>query len=362
MKEIVMELRKDAAIDLLTLTSMGVRITPVGRQPVHVSSLYEMQATSAETNVLNVSASLGLRTRALTKFVAGSPVARFIKGELRKRNIAYEGQEVEQGGPWGFRHQFNIADAGYGVRGPVVHNDRAGEVGRTIRAEDFDFGRIFDREGCRILHLSGLIASMSKDTSDACLKAARAARKSGTAISFDLNYRASFWKGREAELGAAFREIASVTDILIGNEEDFQLALGIEGPEAGGSGLAAKIEGFKGMIEEAAKAYPNVRVFATTLREVHSANRHSWGAILRAEGRWYEEAPREIDVLDRIGGGDGFVAGLLYGILKGWEPEKWLRFGWATGALATTMLADYGTPSDEDQIWSIYKGNARVKR
>jgi 2-dehydro-3-deoxygluconokinase len=116
------------------------------------------------------------------------------------------------------------------------------------------------------------------------------------------------------------------------------------------------------MIEEAAKAYPNVQVFATTLREVHSANRHSWGAILMAEGRWYEEAPREIDVLDRIGGGDGFVAGLLYGILKGWEAEKWLQFGWAAGALATTMLTDYATPSDEDQVWSIYQGNARVKR
>ncbi|MDR2053893.1 MAG: sugar kinase [Treponema sp.] len=357
-----MKLKKEAAVDLLTLTSMGVRITPTGRQPVQVSALYEMQATSAETNVLNVSASLGLRAKALTKFVAGSPVARFIKGELRKRNIAYEGQEVEQGGPWGFRHQFNIADAGYGVRGPVVHNDRAGEVGRTIQAKDFDLDRIFAKEGCRILHLSGLIASMSRDTSDACLEAARAARKNGTVISFDLNYRASFWKGREAELSAAFGEIASASDILIGNEEDFQLALGIKGPPAGGSGLASKIEGFKGMIEEAAKAYPDAQVFATTLREAHSANRHNWGAILRAEGRWYEEAPREIDVLDRIGGGDGFVAGLLYGILRGWDAEKWLRFGWATGALAATMLADYASPSDEDQVWSIYEGNARVKR
>jgi 2-dehydro-3-deoxygluconokinase len=357
-----MVLKKDAAVDLLTLTSMGVRITPAGRQPVQVSSLYEMQATSAETNVLNVSASLGLHTKALTKFVAGSPVAKFIQGELRKRNIAYEGPEVEQGGPWGFRHQFNIADSGYGPRGPVVHNDRAGEVGRTLQAGDFDLDRIFGKEGCRILHLSGLIASMSGDTSNACLELARAARKNGTVISFDLNYRASFWKGREAELGAAFREIASAADILIGNEEDFQLALGVKGPPAGGSGLGAKIEGFKGMIEEAAKAYPKVQVFATTLREVLSANRHSWGAILRAEGRWHEEAPREIEVLDRIGGGDGFVAGLLYGILRGWEAEKWLRFGWATGALAVTMLTDYGSPANEDEVWNIYQGNARVKR
>ena len=115
---------------------MGVRITPANRQPVHTSSQYEMQATSAETNVLNVSASLGLSTKVLTKFVAGSPIAWYIKSELRKRNIAYEGMDVEPDGPWGVRHQINIADAGFGLRGPRVYNDRAGEVGRTIKAEE----------------------------------------------------------------------------------------------------------------------------------------------------------------------------------------------------------------------------------
>ena len=120
--------------DLITATSMGVRITPADRQPVGIGNHYTMQATSAESNVLNVSASLGLRTRVLTAFVAGSPIASFIKGELRRRNIGYEGPEVEQGGPWGYRHQFNIADTGFGMRGPRVHNDRAGEVGRTLKA------------------------------------------------------------------------------------------------------------------------------------------------------------------------------------------------------------------------------------
>lgn len=357
-----MNLKTTAKVDLMTLTSMGVRITPTDRQPVHTANLFEMQATSAESNVLNVAASLGLSTKVLTKFVADSPIAQFIKAELRRRNIAYEGMDVEQGGPWGYRHQFNIADSGYGMRGPRVWNDRAGEVGRTISPEDFDLQRIFDFDGCRILHLSGLIAAMSENTSRACVEVARAAKKSGTLISFDLNHRASFWVGREKELRKAFEEIASLADILIGNEEDFQLALGIEGPEAGGSGLADKIEGFKGMIEKVAAAYPHVSVFATTLREVESANEHQWGAILRAEGQWYVEEPRSIPVLDRIGGGDGFVAGLLYGILRGWDAKKWLQFGWASGALATTVLTDYGTPADEEQVWSIYKGNARVKR
>ena len=348
--------------DLITATSMGVRITPADRQPVGIGNHYTMQATSAESNVLNVSASLGLRTRVLTAFVAGSPIASFIKGELRRRNIGYEGPEVEQGGPWGYRHQFNIADTGFGMRGPRVHNDRAGEVGRTLKAEDFDLERIFVTDGVRMMHISGLFAALSPETGKLCLELSKYAHDNGTKISFDLNYRASFWKGREEELRHIFSEIASRTDILIGNEEDFQLALGIEGPEAGGKDLAGKIDSFKEMIRRVKEAYPNANYFATTLRQVINVNAHIWGAILYADGNWYVEEPREIPVLDRIGGGDGFVGGMLYACLKGWEPSEWVKFGWATGAMAVTMLEDYATPADEEQVWSVWKGNARVKR
>jgi len=273
-----------------------------------------------------------------------------------------EGPEVPQGGPWGYRHQFNIADSGCGSRGPRVQNDRAGEVGRTLNVNDFDLERIFGQEGVQIVHLSGLIAALSPETTTFCLEIARAAKRHGTRISFDLNYRATFWKGREKELSASFAEIASVADILIGNEEDFQLCLGIEGPEAGGKGIESQIEGFKGMIGRVKKAYPNASVFATTLRQVVSANEHLWGAIMLEGDNWEVIEPRKITVLDRIGGGDGFVGGLLYGILKGWEPVKWPQFGWATGALATTFLTDYAQPADEDMVWSVWKGNARVKR
>jgi len=191
---------------------------------------------------------------------------------------------------------------------------------------------------------------------------ARAAKKYDTKISFDLNYRASFWEGREQELSGMFREIASISDVLIGNEEDFQLCLGVKGPEAGGKDIAAEIESFKGMIRNVKQAFPNVTVFANTLREVVNVNEHLWGAILLAGEEWHVIEPRSISVLDRIGGGDGFVGGLLYGILKGWEPAKWAQFAWATGALATTFITDYGQPADEDQVWSIWKGNARVIR
>lgn len=348
--------------DLITATSMGVRITPADRQPVGIGNHYTMQATSAESNVLNVSASLGLRTRVLTAFVAGSPIASFIKGELRRRNIGYEGPEVEQGGPWGYRHQFNIADTGFGMRGPRVHNDRAGEVGRTLKAEDFDLERIFVTDGVRMMHISGLFAALSPETGKLCLELSKYAHDNGTKISFDLNYRASFWKGREEELRHIFSEIASRADILIGNEEDFQLALGIEGPEAGGKDLAGKIDSFKEMIRRVKEAYPNANYFATTLRQVINVNAHIWGAILYADGNWYVEEPREIPVLDRIGGGDGFSGGLLYGVLNGWEPEKCLQFGWASGVLAASSLNDYAEPADEKQVWDIYKGNARVQR
>ena len=357
-----MNLKKEYRYAIASPTSMGLRITPENRMAVQNSNLFYLQATSAESNVLNIASSLGHECLVLTKFVKGSPMADLIKRQLRARNIRFEGLEVEQGGPWGYRHQFNIADSGFGLRAPRVWNDRAGEIGRTLCITDFDVERIFDAEGVGILHISGLIAAMSEDTTKCCLALAKAAKQYGTLVSFDLNYRASFWKGREEELSQAFHEIASCADILIGNEEDFQLCLGFKGPEAGGRDLAAKIESFKAMIAQVKQKYPNAQMFATTLRQVISANEHLWGAIVLAGDEWYVEEPREIQVMDRIGGGDGFSGGLLYGVLNGWEPEQCLQFGWASGVLAASSLNDYAEPADEKQVWDIYKGNARVQR
>ena len=357
-----LDLRKDFKYSLIVPTSMGVRITPTNGQPVHSSSTYIMQATSAETNVASISSFLGLPVKVLTVFVKDSPISKFIKSNLKSRNLDFEGKDISQGGPWGYRHQFNIADSGTGSRGPRVHNDRAGEVGRTLNAKDFDLDRLFGKDGVQIIHLSGLIAALSNETCNFCLELARAAKKHGTKISFDLNYRASFWEGRKKELASAFTEIASVSDILVGNEEDFQLCLGIEGPEAGGKAIEEKIENFKEMIGQVKKKFSNATVFATTLREVVNANQHLWGAIMLEGSNWHVVKPREITVLDRIGGGDGFVGGLIYAILKNWEPEKWIQFGWASGALATTFLTDYAQPADEEMVWSVWEGNARVKR
>jgi len=343
-------------------TSMGVRITPENRMAVHNSDRFLLQATSAESNVLNVTSSLGNECLVLTKFVKGSPIAEFIKSQLRARNIRFEGAEVDQGGPWGYRHQFNIADSGFGSRAPRVWNDRAGEVGCTLSVNEFDTERIFGTEGVGMLHISGLIAAMSKETTRFCLDIAKAAKAHGTLISFDLNHRATFWKGREEELAEAFHQIASVADVLVGNEEDFQLCLGFKGPEAGGKDLSSKIENFKAMISEVKEKYSNAKVFATTLRQVISANEHLWGCLLLADGQWSVVEPRPIQVMDRIGGGDGFTGGLLHGLISGWEAEKCLQFGWASGVLAASSLKDYAEPADEKQVWDIYAGNARVQR
>ncbi len=347
---------------LLTVTSMGTRLTPLDRQPVHSSQLFRMQVTSAETNACSIVSYLGKKVRVLSALVSGSPIARMISDNLAARHMDLDAVIRDPGGPWGLRHQINIADAGAGARGPRVYNDRAGEAGRTLGPDDFDLDAIFARDGVQAVHLSGLFAAQSQSTGALCNAVARAAKANGSLVSFDLNYRASFWSGRDEELRSLFREIAAAADVLVGNEEDFQLALGLPGPGAGGSGLQAKTDAFRQMIERAGQAFPDVSVFATTLREVRSAGEHLWGAILSWGGEWLQVEPKPIGVHDRIGGGDGFVGGLLYGILSGWSPRDCLHFGWASGALAVTFDTDYAQPADEEQIWSIWQGDARVKR
>jgi 2-dehydro-3-deoxygluconokinase len=252
------DLKADCKYALLVPTSMGVRIFPQSGQPVHCSDTFRMTVTSAESNVASVSSFLGLPVKVLTKFVQGSPVARLIKDNLASRHMDFEGKEEVPDGPWSVRHQINVADCGYGSRGPRVYNDRAGEVGRSMSTEDFDLDRIFGKEGVQIVHMSGLIGALSEKTSRFCLELARTAKAHGTRISFDLNFRASFWKNREKELRKMFTEIAGISDILVGNEEDFQLCLGLQGPEAGGKDIQGKIEGFKGMIGRARESFPDV--------------------------------------------------------------------------------------------------------
>ena len=352
-----MKIKSSYEFALAAPTSMGVRLTPEGRGAVQVSDRFCLQATSAETNVMNVAASLGLPCAALTRFVKGSPVAEFIKRSLRARGISSLGPEVEQGGPWGYRHQFNIADAGCGLRAPRVWNDRTGELGQTLQAEDYEPEALFGSRGVGILHISGLIAALSEGTGKACLELARTARKHGTLVSFDLNYRASFWQGREEELKETFQAIASQADILTsidvieGRPEDFA-------PMP----LEEKGQRFRAIIERAREKYPQAQAFLMSLRETISAQEHRLGALLWQEGSFEELSPRAVPILDRIGGGDALVGGYLYGLLGGFERAQALEFGWASAVLASESDKDYAEPADEQQVWDIYRGNALVQR
>lgn len=353
-----MLLRKDARYDLLAPTSIGLRMTPANKKPIHICHDYSLQATSAESNVLGVPASLGCRTKLLTAFVKDSPLSEFIKKELRSRNIEYEGPERESDGPWGVRHQINFAESGCGVRGARVFNDRAGEVGRTLSAKDFDIEKLFSEEGVRILHMSGLFVALSSETSQFCLELVNAAKKNGTRVSFDMNYRESFWKGREKQLARTFMTIASQADILLNFQpldssgELVDMNLDPEDPNT-----------FCNMIRQVYTLYPNAHVLTSTVRREISANENIWGAVMLVDGKdWYKEEVRKISVMDRIGGGDGFASGVLYGILKGYPPEKWIQLGWASGALAVTTENDYIQIFDESLLWQCYRRDVRIKR
>jgi 2-dehydro-3-deoxygluconokinase len=332
------------------------------RQAVHVSRTFQVHATSAESNVLSIAGTLGMRVKALSAFVAGSPVSALIRADMLSRHVEVEGPQFAQGGPWGYRHPINIADTGSGPRRPQVWNDRAGEVGQELDKSHFDLDRIFADEGVQILHMSGLVAALSDTTGQFCLDLAKAAHANGTRVCFDLNYRSSFWKQRDGELTSVFTQLAEAADILAGNEEDFQLALKLPGPESGGRDIDSRIESFQEMLKTVNQRFPQAGMLATTLRQVEDAGSHLWGAIVRSNEDMFVAKPRHIGVFDRIGGGDGFLGGLLYGVLRGWQPKRAMEFGWATGALAAASATDYAVPLSEEEVWAIWEGDARVKR
>jgi 2-dehydro-3-deoxygluconokinase len=254
------------------------------------------------------------------------------------------------------------SDRGFGLRAPVVFYNRANEAAAQLKTGDFDWATILSN-GVRWLHSGGIFAALSETTGEVILEGMQAARAGGAVISFDLNYRAKLWNiwGGPERAQSVIQRIVENVDVLVGNEEDLQMGLGIPGPEvATRSKLDPSV--FFGMIEKVVKKYPRVKVVATTLREVHSTNRHSWGAVAWIDGKTYVSPTCELDVYDRVGGGDGFAAGFFYGLLAGEEPEEALKLGWAHGALLTTFPGDT-TMATVDQVRAFAKGgSARIQR
>jgi len=255
-----------------------------------------------------------------------------------------------------------LSDRGYGVRAPVVFYNRANEAAAQLGPGDFDWHGIF-ASGVRWFHSGGIFAALSETTGELIIEGMKAARAAGAVVSFDLNYRQKLWDiwgGHERALSVIGR-IVEHTDVLVGNEEDLQKGLGVPGPE-----VAAKSKldpsAFIGMIERVVKKYPQVKVVATTLREVHSTNRHSWGSVAWVNGKSYAAPTCELDVYDRVGGGDGFASGLFFGILGDEKPEEAVRLGWAHGALLATYPGDT-TMATLEQVRTFAKGgSARIQR
>jgi 2-dehydro-3-deoxygluconokinase len=254
------------------------------------------------------------------------------------------------------------SDRGYGVRGPVVFYNRCNEAAAQLKPGDFDWAGIFSG-GVRWFHSGGIFAALSETTAELIIEGMQAARKHGAVVSFDLNYREKLWSasGGLGRATSVLGRIVENVDVLVGNEEDLQKGLGIPGPEvASASKLDPSI--FFGMIDRVIERYPRIKVVATTMREVHSTNRHTWGAVAWINGQTHTCQTCDLDVHDRVGGGDGFAAGLFYGLLTGESPEQSVRLGWAHGALITTFPGDTSMATLE-QVRAFAKGgSARIQR
>jgi len=254
------------------------------------------------------------------------------------------------------------SDQGHGVRGPVVFYNRSNEAAGMLKAGDFNWKEIF-AGGVRWFHSGGIFAALSPTTPEVIIEGMKAAKAAGAVTSFDLNYRAKLWhiSGGLDKAQETLNRIVEHVDVLVGNEEDLQKGLGLKGQDVEHS---SKLDpsAFFGMMEEVTKKLPNVKAVATTLREVHSTNRHSWSAVLWLDGKTYQAKTMELDVIDRIGGGDGFASGLFYGLLNGKDPQTSLNLGWAHGALLTTYPGDTTMATIKEVEGVAAGGSARVQR
>ena len=339
-----------AGLDFLSLGALVHRLDP-GVVPFRKARSFDIHVSGGEYNVAaNLADCFGMKTGIATAMV------RYGIGELVQRCVREMGvtpyyKWFDHDGVRGPNIATVYSDRGLGIRGPVVFYNRANEAGALLKPGDFDWPAIFS-QGVRWFHSGGIFAALSESTSELIIEAMKAAKSAGAITSFDLNYRAKLW----AAAGGLD------VDCLIGNEEDLQKGLGVAGPDVNDAKHKLDPETFFGMIDNVVKKYPHVKLVGTTLREVHSTNRHDWAAVLWLNGQRYVSPTCHLDVLDRIGGGDGFASGLIYGLLNGRTPEEALRLGWAHGALLTTYHGDT-TMARLDEVEAVAKGgSARVQR
>jgi 2-dehydro-3-deoxygluconokinase len=355
------DIPKDGALDFLALGALVHRLDP-GVVPFHKAQSVTIHVSGGEYNTAaNLSDCFRMKTGVATAMV-NYPVGALIAERIQAMGVKPFYRRFDHDGARGPNMATVYSDRGYGVRPPVVFYNRSNEAAAQLEPGDFDWKGIF-ADGVRWFHSGGIFAALSETTGELIVEAMQVARDHGAVISFDLNYREKLWRssgGRERALSVLGR-IAEYVDVLVGNEEDLQQGLGIQGPEIASS---SKLDtrAFVEMIERVVARYPRMKVVATTLREVHSTNRHTWGAVAWIDGKAYVAPICELDVYDRVGGGDSFASGLFYGFMTGESPEEAVKLGWAHGALATTFPGDT-TMATLEQVRAFAKGgSARIQR
>jgi 2-dehydro-3-deoxygluconokinase len=349
------------ALDFLSLGALIHRLDP-GIIPFRKATNCLIHVSGGEFNcAANLADCFGLQTGIATAMV-DYPIGELIAERVRAMGVRPFYKRFQHDGVTGPNMATVYSDRGLGVRAPVVFYNRCNEAAARLKPGDFDWKSIF-AGGVRWFHSGGIFAALSETTSEVIIEAMQAAKAAGAVVSFDLNYRAKLWNisGGEKRAVEVLDRIVKNVDVLVGNEEDLQKGLGIPGPE-----VAAKSKldpsAFFGMIGNVTQKHPQIKVVATTLREVHSCSKHSWSAVAWVNGQTYCAPTAELDIHDRVGGGDGFASGFFYGLLTGETPEQAVKLGWAHGALLTTFPGDT-TMATVDQVRSFAKGgSARIQR
>jgi 2-dehydro-3-deoxygluconokinase len=356
-----LSIRPSGELDFLALGAVVNRLD-TGIIPFRKATECLIHVSGGEFNVAaNLADCFRMRTGIATAMV-DYPIGDLVNERVRAMGVRPFYKHFVHDGVTGPNIATVYSDRGQGVRAPVVFYNRSNEAGARLKSGDFDWKSIF-AGGVRWFHSGGIFAALSSTTPEVILEGMQAAKASGAVISFDLNFREKMWKvsGGLDKAQATIQRIMQYVDVLVGNEEDLQKGLGVPGPE-----VAAKSKldptTFFGMINQVVAKHPHVKVVATTLREVHSTNRHSWGAVAWVNGQTHVAPTCELDVYDRVGGGDGFAAGFFYGLMTGLSPEEALRLGWAHGALITTFPGDT-TMATLEQVQAFAKGgSARIQR
>jgi 2-dehydro-3-deoxygluconokinase len=348
-------------LDFVSVGALVHRLDP-GVVPWRKANRCDIHVSGGEFNAAANLADCFRMNAGVATAMVDYPIGDMIHERVRAMGVTPFYKRFKHNGVTGPNMATVYSDRGQGVRAPVVFYNRCNEAAAQLKPGDFDWNAIF-AQGLRWFHSGGIFAALSETTGEVIIDGMKAAKRAGAVVSFDLNFREKLWNlwGGQAKAAEVIARIVANADVLVGNEEDLQKGLGIAGQDVEKKGKLDP-SAFFAMIDQVTAKFPQVKVVATTLREVHSTNRHSWGAVAWISGKTYASPTCELDVVDRVGGGDGFASGLFYGLLSGEDPQTALNLGWAHGALLTTTPGDT-TMVTAEQVKAFAKGgSARIQR